>query len=239
MEVVRHELRRLARGYARRVGRARAARWHVALLVLAVAAAFVSRAILPLPGLAWLEGRILPVVLSALALYGLGALLALLMTRVLRPRVRVLARDLDERHGWRDETTTALSLPPEPRDTSVSALLVAQTQGRLREIDASSLAKVRSTWVRPRRLLAVLFALVLLAPGVRGLFGEMGAGHAGKGTFGADGAQDGVAVPRPLDADFWLQSLIEDPLPVEPLPPDEAAPAQDADDDKARKEAAK
>jgi len=232
MEVVRHELRRLARGYARRVGRGRAARWHVALLVLAVAAAFVSRVILPLPGLAWLEGRIVPVVLSALALYGLGTLLALLMTRVLRPRVKVLARDLDERHGWRDETTTALSLPPEPRDASVSALLVAQTQGRLREIDASSLTKVRSTWVRPRRLLAVLFALVLLAPGVRGLFGEMGAGHEGKGTFGADGGADSVPVPRPMRADFWLQSFVENPLPVEPLAPDEAVPAKDADDGK-------
>ena len=112
MEVVRHELRRLARGYARRVGRGRAARWHVALLVLAVAAAFLSRAILPLPGLTWLEGRILPVAFAALALYGLGTLLAVVMTRILRPRVRLLARDLDERNGWRDETTTALSLPP-------------------------------------------------------------------------------------------------------------------------------
>ena len=141
-------------------------------------------------------------------------------TRILRPRVQTLATQLDTRYGWHDETATALGLPAELPDASVSALLAAQTRGRLRELDASVLARRRSTWVWPRRLLAFLFAFVPLAPGVQGLLGERGSGHQGRGTLGADGAEDPVAVPRPMRADFWMQTFIENPLPVEALPPE-------------------
>jgi hypothetical protein len=220
MEAVRKELRRLARGYARRVGHARAARAHIALLVAAVAAAFLSRVVLPLPGLSRLPEHPVLTLGVALGLYAVGWLLALLWTRVLRPAQVDLARQLDRRYAWRDETTTALSLQPPEADLAVPSLLVAQTEGRLRELKPSALAPLRSNWVLPRRLLACLFAFVLLAPGVEGFFGRGGAGTQGRDAFGTEGAEDTVAIPRPMRADFWLQSFIENPLPVEPLPPE-------------------
>jgi len=220
MEAVRKELRRLARGYARRVGQARAARWHIVLLAAAVAAACLSRVFLPLPGLAQLPQRPWLTVGIALGLYAVGWLLAFLWTRVLRPGQVDLARQLDERYAWRDETTTALNLRPPEGEQPLPGLLVAQTQGRLRELKASALAPLRSNWVWPRRLLAFLFAFVLLAPGVEGFFGPRGAGTRGRDALGTQGAEDTVAVPRPMQADFWLQSFIENPLPVEALPPE-------------------
>ena len=233
MEAVRHELKRLARGIARRGGAARAARWHLVLLVAAVVAAFLSRAWRPLPGLARLEGAVLPVLLAALGLYALGTVLAFVWTRFLRPPERSLARALDERYAWHDETTTALALEPPAGETPLAGLLVAQTEGRLRELDARALASSGSLWVLPRRLLAFLFAFVLLAPGVEGLLGPHGAGTQGQDGLGQEGATDEVAVPRPMRADFWLQTFIENPLPVEPLPPEGgAAPPGAADPDK-------
>ena len=224
MEAVRKELGRLGRGYARRVGRAHAARWHILLLLLAVGAAFLSRVVLPLPGLARLPERPLLTVAIALGLYAIGWLLAFLWAHVIRPRQADLARQLDERYAWRDETTTALSLQPPEGEQPVPGLLVAQTEGRLRELRASALAPLRSTWVWPRRLLAFLFAFVLLAPGVEGFFGPRGAGTRGRDDLGTEGTSDTIAVPRPMRADFWLQSFIENPLPVEPLPPLPAPP---------------
>lgn len=230
MEAVRQELVRIGRGMARRGGQVRAARWHLLLLVVAVVAAFLSRAWRPLPGLEHIQGAVLPVLITAAALYAFGFVLAWIWTRFLRPSPRYLARSFDERYGWYDETTTALSLQSPEGDAPLAQLLVAQTEGRLKEIEPRGVAPTTSAWVLPRRLLAFLFAFLLLAPGVDGLLGELGAGTQGDDALGGEGAEEAFSAPRPMRADFWLQAFIENPLPVEPLPPEPAADGDQAGD---------
>ena len=101
----------------------------------------------------------------------------------------------------------------------MAGLLIAQTQGRLRELSPTDLGSAAAAWPWPRRLLALLFVFVLLAPGVEGLLGRLGAGHRGDGLLGADGALEPIGKPQPMRADFWLQTFVQNPLPVEPLPP--------------------
>ena len=62
-----------------------------------------------------------------------------------------------------------------------------------------------------------------MAPGVDGLLGRLGAGHRGDGTLGTDGVLEPMGKPRPMRADFWLQTFVQNPLPVEPLPAEPAA----------------
>ncbi len=222
MEALRFELRRLAHGFAAAAARPRAARVHVLLLVAAVLLAFTHRAILDLPGFGWLAARWYVVVVVAAALYALGPLLARLLARTLRQPPLAMARRLDDRYAWRDETSTAASMPADVADRPMNAFLVAQATGRLREVAPQGETKPPRAWFRV--LLAAAFAFVLLAPGVDGLLGEAGAGRGPDGVIGSKDELEPVGPPTPMRADFWLQSFIESPLPVEPLPP-EPAPA--------------
>nr|MDJ0523573.1 hypothetical protein [Planctomycetota bacterium] len=116
MDAVRIELRKLARGYARAVGGARAARWHLVLLIAAIVLAFVHRAVVALPGLDLLAGRWLPALAAGVALYFLGPVLRAASGLFVTPREDALARRLDDRFGWHDDTETALTLAPEEEE---------------------------------------------------------------------------------------------------------------------------
>ena len=222
------QLRRLARGYGTLRGGRWAARWHLVVLLLAVGLAFLSRAVRPLPGISWLAGHPLAAVGAGLGLLLLGWLLTRLAAHALRPRDHVLARQLDERYAWHDETQTAVGLEAGAGERPLAGLLIAQTHGRLRELSASDLTGEATPWRWPRRLLAFLFVFVLLAPGVDGLLGRLGAGHGGDGLLGTDGVLEPIGAPRPMRADFWLQTFVQNPLPVEPLASEPGVARDDA-----------
>lgn len=236
MEAVRIELRKLARGYARAVGGVRAARLHLLVLVAAILLAFAHRAVIALPLFDHLAGRWIPALIAGVALYFLGPLLRSGAALFARPREDLLARRLDDRHGWQDATETALTLAPAEIERPVSQLLLAQTEGRLREVDARRLAKAPRPRRWPRRILAFLFVAVLLLPGIDGLFRGGGGGTTG-GDLGSRGPEDAVGAPHAMKADFWLQTFVQNPLAVEPLPgPDGEQAAKDAKQAKGAKD---
>ncbi|MDF1702842.1 MAG: hypothetical protein P1V36_16960, partial [Planctomycetota bacterium] len=174
-EAVRLELRRLASGYARAVGGARAGRWHLVLLLGACALAFLHRTVRPLP---WLDAvqDSWPLLLGiAAGLYAVGPLLRFGFALATRPGVTRLARDLDDRYGWHDQTDTALHAAAD--QGGLGALLAVQAGGRLREVDASALARAGRPLGRIRLILALLFVALLVLPGVGGSFGARS--HAG------------------------------------------------------------
>ncbi|MDJ0975928.1 MAG: hypothetical protein QNJ98_15830 [Planctomycetota bacterium] len=220
MDALREELRRLGRHVAADQGGVRAARTHLALLIVAVVLAFVSRAVLPLPGLAALEGAWIPTLITAAVLYLLGSVLHLVHTRFIRPDLRGLALRLDDDHHWRDDTSTAMDLPDAAAADRVPRVLLAQTKGRLRLLDREAVRGV-STWGRRVRIACVLlFVCVLLLPGVDGLFDARGAGVGADPGLGRSPDAAAFGPPPPLDADWFLATFVEDPLPVEPLPED-------------------
>ena len=227
MDAVRLELGRLARATARAVGGARAARLHLFVLIAACALAFVHRAFLRLPGLDALERRWIPTLAVAAVLLLLGPLLTRVLAWFARPREQDLARTLDDRLGWQDATDTATSIGSRGAEGGLEDLVMAQAGGRLRELGAEVLPRRARPWRWPRRLLALLFAALLLLPGVDGWLGARGGGRLGRGAIGSAGPDQPAGAPPPMRADFWLQTFIENPLPVEPLP---AAPGDTAGD---------
>ncbi len=236
MSEVHKELGRLGRAYATSVGARRAARLHIALLAVAALAAFVSRAVVPLPGVRALEHDWIRAPLVGIALLLFGWVLRTLMTQTVRPRPRTTARRLDDANAWRDDTNTAAGLSDDAATATVPALLVAQTLGRLRELNAESLWPKHLPRKFVRYVLVFLFVFCLLAPGVDGLLGERGAGTGTTAGLGqtpdrAFGAAD------PFAADRFLMIFAEDPLAATPLPPepkpdDGADPVQPGDEPK-------
>lgn len=213
-------LRRLgrARRTRRRYRRARRAHW--ILLALLVVLAFLWRAGLPLPGFGWLAAHPWLAAGAALLLYLLGPLIAWAALRLMSIDAEVMAREVDDRHGFRDETSTALDL--EDGAPGLGTLLVAQAQGRVRDLAAKAQGRRGRVSSWPARILAFLFLFVLLAPGVRGTwFGDA----AGRGDEGLVGIRDIETAGSGLDAfsdDQWLSVFVEDPAEVEMLPPDAA-----------------
>lgn len=221
-ETVRLELKRLAAGRARAVGGARAGRWHLILLGAACALAFLHRTLLPLP---WLDrvAASWPLLIGvAGGLFAMGPLLRILFAAGARPSADALARDLDDRYGWRDETGTAAALPATTAEGGLARLVVAQTGGRLREIDPAGFARTGRPWTRVRLALALLFIALLVLPGVRGTWDGDGAGTRGGEGYGSAGLEEDFGAPGPMQADFWFQAFVENPIPVEPLPEERA-----------------
>ncbi|MDA1194914.1 MAG: hypothetical protein O2894_06985 [Planctomycetota bacterium] len=218
MEALRFELERLAADRARGAGGARASRLHFALLVGACLLAFAHRTLLRVPGFDGLQAS-WPLLLGVAAgIWLFGPALRLALARLLRPSPRRIARDLDDRHGWRDETETATGLVAREPRGALDALLLAQAGGRLRELPTTPHAGWR--WRRVRLALALLFVALLMLPGVDGLLGGRGAGARGGEDLGSSGAQGGFGAPAPMAADLWMQGFVENPIAVEPLPAD-------------------
>ncbi len=227
MDALRLEFRRLVRGYARTVGAARAGRWHLGILVAACLLAFLHRAVLRLPFFDALDGLGWPLLLVALVLFGAGVLLRLGFSQAARPTAPGLARTLDDRYHWQDETDTAASVARASRPGPLGELIVAQVGGRLREVEPRDLVRTGRPWRRLRLALVLLFVAIFLLPGVDGLFGLRGGGTDGDGDMGSQGAEEPLAAPRPMKADFWIQGFVENPMPVEPLPAEpDAAPGR-------------
>lgn len=220
---VRRQLGRLARGRARVVGGARAGRWHLLVLLAACALAFVHRSVAAVPGLDAVRTSWPLLLATAGGLYVLGFLLRLVFTFGIRDSEQALARELDDRYGWHDETDTAATLP-EGEVGGLGGLVAAQAGGRLRELDARALARAGRPWGRLRLVLVLLFVAILILPGVGGVFGRTGAGTKGGDGLGSAGLEEDFGEPGPMKADFWFQAFVENPIPVEPLP-SEAKPA--------------
>ena len=214
------ELHRLDRAQgALRAGHS-ARRLHLLVLAAAVLLAFVSRAIHALPGLAWLEGRLVPAIAAGLLLIALGYALPRLVRLLWRlragPGLARIAESLDDRHGWRDETSTAAGLPDAQANATVPQVLVAQAAGRLRTLDVEAPSRWSPLgW--PRVLLALLFVFVLIAPGVNGLLGLRGAGSGEGNGLGQSKKPAPLGEQAPIAADLFLTVFARDPLPVEPL----------------------
>jgi len=219
MNAVRTELGRLARGLAGAVGGRRAARGHLLLLGAAVLLAFVHRSMHALPGFDHLAGHLLPALAAGAALYFARPLLRLMASVGARPREDALARDLDDRYAWHDETQTAHGLGGAELERPLGGFLAVQTAGRLHEVHAADLLHRAAPRRWPRRLLALLFVALLLLPGVGGWFGDVGAGALGDGVVGSEGPDEPVGAPRPMAADFWLQVFAQQPMHVEALAP--------------------
>jgi len=202
MDDVRRELDRLRRGWGGTRARDLAGRVHLVVLGAAFVAAFASRVLGPWPVIGALEGRWIATLLAVAGLWAVGPLLALLLPRLVRiPRLE-LARRLDDTLAWRDAADTSLGLAG-GGTTSVESFLAVQTAGRLRDLDARRLwpRSVSGRW--PRRILLFLFAFVLLAPGVLGLFDEAGAGRGERAGLGTSPEER----PRePEDADVWQRA---------------------------------
>jgi hypothetical protein len=218
MEAVHAELKRLGRARARATGGRWAARAHLGLLLGALVLACVHRIVTPLPVLDWIDDRWPIALLAGVGLFAVGWALARVLGRWMRPRPLALAQHLDERYAWRDETTTAAGLDVRAAKQPVPALLVKQTAGRLRGVGNAAMGTATHPKRWPRVLLAFLFVFVLLAPGVQGLTGLVGAGPHVEPGEGREAALEPVGPPRPMRADFWLQGFVQNPLPVEPLP---------------------
>ncbi|MCB9830192.1 MAG: hypothetical protein H6806_10580 [Planctomycetes bacterium] len=212
------QLRRLGRGMALRRGSRRQRVVHLVVLVVACVLAFTSRALRPLPILSQLEGRLLPTLAVAAGLLLLAWPLRLLGWGSGRRDLTDLARRLDDRLELKDQASTALEVDP-PR-TGLDRTLATQAAGLLAHAvppGAVGRGPDRLRW--PRRLLAFLFAFLLLAPGVDGLFGERGIGRGDvTGLAAPDG--DPTTGRGRIDTRVWLSWFAVDPLPVEALPPD-------------------
>jgi hypothetical protein len=221
MEAFRNELRRLARGRARATAGRRAGRVHAVLLLAAVGLAATRRLGAPVPGAERLAGHVLPTLVAAAALLALGPLLRGLLRLGARPRERELARDLDDRHGWRDGTDTAAGIARDAQAGDLGTLVLAQASGRLGELPATAAPPAR-TGRALRRALVLLFVALLLLPGVEGRPGRRGAGRTGAGLVGEGASRAADAAPRPMRADEWLSEFVDNPLPVEPLPAEDA-----------------
>jgi len=200
MDDVRGELDRLRRGWGTARARTVAGRVHLVVLGAALVAAFGSRVLGPWPGVGALEGRWVAtaIVIGALAL--LGPVLALLLARLLHPPRVAFARQLDDRMAWHDAADTALGLSAE-RSRRLDTFLTTQTTGRLRGLDVDRLWPKRLSGRWPRRILLFLFAFVLLAPGVTGLFDERGAGRGERAGLGARPEEQ--EPDEPVGADRW------------------------------------
>ncbi len=228
MPALASELRRLDRSQGALRAQGRARRAHLLLLGGAVLLAFLSRAVHALPGLARLEGQLILSILTGLGLLGVGYLLPRLLRWMSRwgsgTAWAGFAEQLDDAHGWRDETSTAAGLPEADTGNAVPQVLVAQAAGRLRtlEIDAP---RAWSPLAWPRLLLACLFVFLLIAPGVNGLLGLRGAGQGDDGGLGQSRKGALVGEQAPIAADLFLTLFARDPLPVEPL---EAEPTEGA-----------
>ncbi len=182
---------------------------------MACALAFASRAIVRLPGLAHLEGRIVPTTLAAIGLFFLRHPLAVLLRAGSRRDLHGVAASLDDRLDLKDQVATAVEIEP-PRAPLDHALHRAATTALARyEPLLPSRRGFGGRWLP--RLLAFLFAFLLLAPGVSGLLGVRGVG---RGDAVGLGATDGPPTTGPgrLPADRWLRWCAQDPLPVEALP---------------------
>ena len=218
---VRRQLGRLARGRARLTGAARAGRWHLAVLGLACLLAFLHRSVIAIPGLDAVRASWPLLLGTAAGLYALGPLLRLLFSFGIRDSEQALARELDDRFGWHDETDTAAALSDAEAAGGLGGLVAAQAGGRLRELDAGALARAGRPWGRVRLVLVLLFVAILMLPGAGGVFGRSGAGTKGGDGLGSAGPEEEFGAPGPMPADFWFQAFVENPIPVEPLPPEE------------------
>lgn len=219
MREVDRQLDRLSRGWRATRGRALVQRGHVLLLTVLVLAALSWR-LLGVPALLGrLEGRYVAVLLLTALLVLLGPALALLVPRLLHIPRQALARRLDDAMTWHDALDTALGVsdPEGPAGaTSVETFLVAQSAGRLRGLEPRRLwpHRMLSPWIP--RILGVLFAALLLLPGMQGGLGPRGAGEGEEAGIG------GTPEPEPLGAtpvDVWLVTHVQEPLPAEPLLP--------------------
>lgn len=212
------QLRRLGRGMALRRGSRRQRAVHLGVLVIACALAFTSRALRPLPILSALEGQLVPTLGVAVGLLLLAWPLRLLGWGSGRRDLADLARRLDDRLELKDQASTALDVDP-PR-TALDHALARHAAGLLAHAappGAVGRGPDRLRW--PRRLLAFLFAFLLLAPGVDGLFGERGIGRGETTGLAAPDGEPTTGRGR-IDTRVWLGWFAVDPLPVEALPPD-------------------
>lgn len=211
------QLRRLARAFAHRVGRRRARRLHLLLLVAAAVLAFISRALWDVPGIAALEGNWGPTLLACAALLGLGPALSWLLGSVVRPLRQHLAYDLDDTLQLKDQAGTAVETLAQPDASPLGEALREAAADRLRRADEDRLWKRSRKVPWLRAFLVLLFAFFLLGPGVDGLFGDRGVG---RGDDSGIGPRDEGLAPgkrRPMRADTWMLWFAEDPMPVESL----------------------
>lgn len=193
---------------------------HLLVLVAACVLAFTSRALRPLPLLSSLEGHVVPTLAVAAGLLLLAWPLRLLALGAGRRDLAALARRLDDQLDLKDQASTALDVDP-PR-TRVDRALGSQAASLLAAAappGANGRGPDRMRW--PRRLLALLFAFLLLAPGVDGLFGERGIGHGDETGLAAPDGDPTTGRGR-FDTELWLRWFAVDPLPVEALPADDA-----------------
>ncbi|MHC5012774.1 MAG: hypothetical protein ACYTG6_17820, partial [Planctomycetota bacterium] len=201
MNEVRQELDRLGGAWARTRGRDVVAKAHITLIGLAVLAALGHRVLGPWPILSALDGHWLLAPAAALLLLFLGPLMARLLPTLFRPGPRQLARRLDDALDWHDAADTALDLSAEETAPPVEAFHATQTHARLGELDPLRLWPARREGVWPVRILAAVFLLLLLLPGVLGLAGERGAGHGTSAGLGTSPEEEPL---EPVDADQWL-----------------------------------
>lgn len=203
MDDVRGELDRLRRAWARSRARVLAGRFHLVALGAALVAAFASRVLGPWPVVGALEGRWLLTGAVVVGLALLGPALAFALAGLLHaPRV-AFARRLDDSMSWHDAADTALGLAGGGR-RPLDAFLTTQTAGRLRGLEPDRLWPREGggrlpPWVLPG-LLLLLFASVLLLPGVTGLLDERGAGRGERAGLGTSPEERPA---EPLDADVW------------------------------------
>ncbi|MFV1958729.1 MAG: hypothetical protein ACC662_04880, partial [Planctomycetota bacterium] len=159
MKDVQHEIERLRRAWAATRGTGRLGRLYLAVLALLALAALANLLLGPWPLFHGLEGRVLPVLLLAVALDLLAPLLRKAGPWVARPAPRALVRRLDDSQGWGDAADTTLALDPVRPLSPVQHFLAAQTAGRFRQLEPGRL------WPRPPpflwlpRLLVLLFCL--------------------------------------------------------------------------------
>ncbi len=201
MAPVAAQLDRLAHGEARASAGAWARRTHLSLLLLAVLGAAATVWIGPLVGFAALEGRLLPVLAAAALLWLLFPVLRLVAVPWLAPSASRLARRLDDEHGWKDAVGTALDVERGLVRGALAAHLTQHVEGLLgaEALPAVPSARAGRPWLR--LLLTLLFAALLLLPGVRGWGGAGGAGRGGEiGAGWVEHPDQG-----PMDADRWLR----------------------------------
>lgn len=217
---LRGELRRLGRGFAHRVGRSRARRWHLLLLLALAALAFVSRAIVPVPGLSWLHGEWGYALAVAALLLALGPVLSFLFGALVRPAQQSMAYDLDDRLDLRDQAGTAAETLQRDVDSPLVEALRAHAADRLRRTDEDRLWKGAKKVPYVRAFLVLLFVFFLVGPGVDGLLGDRGVGRGDEMGLGPRDTGTAPGKPRPMKAGLWMAWFAQDPLHVESLQTD-------------------
>lgn len=215
---LRAQLRRLRLGHALRVGSRRAHRVHLLVLLAACVLAFTSRALAPLPVLAVLEGRLVPTLLVALGLGLLGGPLRLLALLGRHGDPRRMAAGLDDRLGLKDEASTAFDVDPAPAARPLEAEVVRRATRALAGVEPDRLWKGARPLPWLRAMLALVFAFLLLAPGVDGLWNERGVGRGAPPGLGAREGEPVTGRRDVLAPQAWLGWFVRDPLPVEALP---------------------